>query len=232
MLQERLLRFLNFACIVPLFKSLDRNELEILFQTFDYHKVSKGAVIVNEDAKRESKFYIILSGRVKVITISEDGDEKIISFLEAGSFFGEMALLEQRPRSASVIAVKDCELYSLSSIAFFRMLELFPKVAIELLRDLSSRLRVVNEQIVNSAFMSTPEQIRNYLFNLSMQRGKRESDSRVVVADMPSQATIAHYLNCSRESVSREMTRLEKSKVIQRLQNKRMVILDEEVLQN
>lgn len=223
--------FLNFACLVPLFEGLDKEELEILFQTIDKRVFYKGESIVREDSRAENNFYLIYSGRVKVLTTNEDGEECIYTVLDARSFFGEMSLLDEQPRSASVVALAECQLYILSKIAFFRMLELFPLVSIALLRSMSTRLREVNQQITNSAFMTTPERIRNYLHNLASLRGVRNGSGSLVVNNMPKQSDIAQLLNCTRESVSREISRLVKNGIITKESQKRLVIHDEKILQ-
>ena len=231
MVPEKLNSFLDFACFVPLFEDMTLYELEIIFQTLDWTTVKKDTYIVQEDMLNEKLFYFIASGQVKVVATNEGGKEKIYSMLHVGNTFGEMSLLDSRPRSASVIALTDCEFYTLTSIAFFRLLELFPKISIALLRDFTGRLRDVNQQMVNTAFMLTTDRIRKYLLNLASLRGKRNRQGNLLINDIPSQTTISQLLGCSRETVSREMQILKDEKIIKRMKNKRLVILNEKALQ-
>ena len=86
---------------VPLFSRVGETDLENIAALLIERRYPKNSIIVEEGLTGDY-MYIIRTGRVKVTKASDDGREKIMDFLEAGAFFGEMALLDHAPRSASV----------------------------------------------------------------------------------------------------------------------------------
>lgn len=223
-------KFVNFACMISLFEDLSDLELKDIFHHLKAVEFKKGDTIVKQDSD-EQRFYILYSGRVKVLNQSDEGDEQIYSVLDHGDFFGEMALLEEKPRSATVMAMSNCQLYFLEKQEFFTLLERYSPMAIGLLKNLSSRLRSSNQQVSNFAFMSAPTKIANYLARLASQRGVKQDDGTMLVDNMPSQQDIGAIIGNSRETVSRMLTQMELAGRINRISRKKVIILDESMLQ-
>ncbi len=107
----------------------------------------KGEVVIKEgDIGRE--MFIIQSGSVDVV--KEEGENKLIlATLERGDFFGEMAILENEPRSASVIAREDTRLVVLNAGNFLIKIRKDPTFAFSVMQKMSSRIRLLNEKILN-----------------------------------------------------------------------------------
>ena len=97
--------------------------------------------MVVEEGLPGDYMYILRSGRVKVTKGSDDGREKIMDFFEAGAFFGEMALLDEAPRSASVRTLEPVTLLALSRRDFLKFLRRSPDLALSLIQELTRRLR-------------------------------------------------------------------------------------------
>ena len=108
--------------------------------------------------------YVIREGRAKVTKASEDGREKIMNFLEAGAFFGDMALLGDETRSASVKTLEDSVLLALSRRDFIDLLRQSPDLALSVIEELANRLRETNEQARSLSFQGVEEWTRNLLF--------------------------------------------------------------------
>jgi CRP/FNR family cyclic AMP-dependent transcriptional regulator len=223
-------KFVNFACMITLFEDLSDQELKDVFSNLKAAEFKKGDVIVQQDTE-EQRFYILYSGRVKVLNQREDGDEQIFTVLDHGDFFGEMALLEKKPRSATVQAMSSCQLLYLGREEFFVLLERYSPMAIGLLKNFSSRLRSSNQQVSNFAFMSAPNKIANYLARLASQRGVRQDDGSILVDGIPSQQDIGAIIGNSRETVSRMFTQMETAGMIKRLSRKKVILIDESMLQ-
>jgi len=130
------------------FRSLDEQNIEQLLEdkASDEKSYSQGSVILREGEIGESIF-MIGKGLVEAILWDEDGNETSLATLHRGEFFGEMALLEQRPRTATVIAKEDCTLLEINGQVFLGLLREHPIVGFEVLLTLSERLRYTNEQI-------------------------------------------------------------------------------------
>ena len=127
---------------VPLFAGLPPQDL----QPTRERSYPKGSVIVFEDDPGDALF-LVAAGQVKVVLIAEDGREVILSVLGEGSFFGEMAVIDEEPRSAHVIAMEDSSLLVLRREDFHARLRHSPEVAISLLKEISRRLRRADEKI-------------------------------------------------------------------------------------
>jgi CRP/FNR family cyclic AMP-dependent transcriptional regulator len=91
---------------VPLFSGLGESDLAAFADLTRERSYPKGSVIVFEDDPGDALF-LVAAGQVKVVLIAEDGREVILSVLGEGSFFGEMAVIDEEPRSAHVIAMDD-----------------------------------------------------------------------------------------------------------------------------
>jgi len=94
---------------VPLFSDLNEAELARFAEVTREREYPRNSVILFEDDPGDA-LYIVSSGQVKVVLIGEDGREVILSVLGDGDFFGEMSLIDDEPRSAHVIAMKDSHL--------------------------------------------------------------------------------------------------------------------------
>ena len=129
---------------VPLFAGLGESDLAAFAELTRERSYPKGSVIVFEDDPGDA-LYLVAAGQVKVVIIAEDGREVILSVLGEGSFFGEMAVIDDEPRSAHVIAMEDSSLLVLRREDFYSRLRSSPEVAISLLREISRRLRRADE---------------------------------------------------------------------------------------
>ncbi len=123
---------------VPLFEALSDADLSSFADFVRERSYPKGSVIVFEDDPGDA-LYVVASGQVKVVLVAEDGREVILSVLGPGSFFGEMAILDDEPRSAHVIAMEESNLLMLRREDFQARLRSMPEVAISLLREISRR---------------------------------------------------------------------------------------------
>ena len=136
----------DFLASVPLFGSLEASDRQRFGEVTRERTYPKGSVILFENDPGDS-LYIVRSGRVKVVLIGEDGREVILGVLGTGEHFGELSLIDQQPRSATVIAMEDASLLILHRDDFRRRVEASPAVAWALLAELSRRLRRADEQI-------------------------------------------------------------------------------------
>jgi len=123
---------------VPLFASLDKKTLKRLAEQGKRRSYAPGEVIVHEDAPA-SALYIIVSGRVRVDRGPTDGGEPL-TYLTPGDFFGELALIEDHPRSATVTAVDTTECVLYVAWEFTALLKENPSIAVPIMYALIERL--------------------------------------------------------------------------------------------
>ena len=188
----------DFLATVPLFNGLDRIELERFAEVTREKSYPKGSVILFEDDPGDSLF-VVRDGRVKVVLIGEDGREVILGVLGVGEYFGELSLIDDRPRSAHVIAMEDANLLVLRREDFRKRVESSPSVAWSLLTELSRRLRRADDKIGGLVLLDVPGRIARLLLDLA-----EESGTNAIEKSLTHQ-TIAQMIGASRETVSRAM---------------------------
>ncbi len=186
---------------VPLFAHLGPSDLQALTTLCRERQFSRGAVIVSQGEAGDAMF-LIAAGQVKVAVFAEDGREVILSVLAERGFFGEMALLDDEPRSAHVIAMADSTLLQLRREDFRARLKASPDLGVALLRELSHRLRRADETIASMALLDVNGRIAHLLLEMA-----REEDGTRITRKL-THATIAHMVGASRETVSRTMKAL------------------------
>ena len=188
----------EFLATVPLFKGLDPAELTRFAELLREKSYPKGSVILFEDDPGDALF-IVRSGRVKVVLVAEDGREVILGLLGPAEHFGELALIDDQPRSAHVIAMEESALLVLRREDFRRRVEQSPEVAWSLLTELSRRLRRADGKIGSLVLLDVPGRIARMLLDTADEGGSDLIDKPLT------HQTIAHVIGASRETVSRAM---------------------------
>jgi CRP-like cAMP-binding protein len=130
---------------LPIFTGLDAATAALVSRHVHRKTLRAGQVIFEQQSSGDD-LYVVESGEVQVTRLLENGMEDVIAILGVGEIFGEMAVLEQRPRSARVVAQSDVTLLSISRQTFDYLVEESPAVAVHLLQRISSRLRQRNDQ--------------------------------------------------------------------------------------
>ena len=125
---------------IPLFAHLDEEGLARIAEVARERPYPKNSVILFEDDPGDA-LYVVVSGRVKVVLIGEDGREVILSTMDKGDFFGEMSLIDDEPRSAHVIAMENSRLLVLRRDDFHRCLDTTPRISLTFIRSKNSPSR-------------------------------------------------------------------------------------------
>lgn len=192
---------------VPLFSSLQDKELEAIFRFSTTKKCPKDMLILLEKEDGDTLF-IILKGKVKVSNFSESGKEVIFSILSDGDFFGEMSLLDGKPRSASVTALEDSELRLIRRHDFFWVIEKYPRISFRLLEELTGRLRKADQRIESMAILDVTGRIAGVLLQLAEERGI-PSEQGILIQSRPIHQDLANMVGTTRETVTRVLKQLE-----------------------
>lgn len=192
---------------VSLFADLEPAALASLERAAELRDFPEGAIVVSQEDAGESLF-VLVRGRVKVVLYGESGREVILSiFKQPGDFFGEMALLDDEPRSATVIAAERSRLLVLSRAAFQEHIAAHPRTALRVLTELSRRLRRADEVIGNLALLDVYGRLAGKLRELAAAEGEEREDG-ILIRKRPTQAEIAAMIGTSRETVSRALSEL------------------------
>jgi CRP/FNR family cyclic AMP-dependent transcriptional regulator len=189
---------------IPLFSGVSPEDLASIASRLIERRYPKNATIVEEGLAGDY-MYVIRQGRVKVTKASEDGREKIMDFLERGAFFGEMSLLDQAPRSASVKTLEPSVLLALSRRDFLDLLRTSSDLALAVIQELTRRLREADVQASSISFLRVQERTRGLLER--MARPEPQFGGRRVTPVLTHQQ-IADMIGTSRETVTRAIKEL------------------------
>ncbi|SHL43383.1 Crp/Fnr family transcriptional regulator [Roseibium suaedae] len=165
-------------------------------------KIPAGTILF-ENGDPGNGCYAVLEGSLKVSILSVEGDEQLLAVLGPGDLVGELALLDGRPRSATVSALKEARLAFIDKAAFERFADENPAVYRHMLAIVSKRLRHSNDVLAARSFLPLPGRVAQTLLQLSETFGKTLDDGRVLIHYKLSQADIANMSGAARENVSR-----------------------------
>jgi CRP/FNR family transcriptional regulator, cyclic AMP receptor protein len=183
---------------VPLFSQLRDSDLELLARLLvprDYPR--NGVVRFGHDPC--DTFCVVIAGQVKVMLISEDGREVVLSIHGAGDFFGEMTLLDDEPYAASVIAMEDSKLLALRRDEFRRCINDLPGMSFGLLRAMAGRLLEADHKIGGLMLLDVTGRVAHFL----LEQAQRGDGDRV--EQLPTHEVVAQMVGSTRETVSRTL---------------------------
>jgi CRP-like cAMP-binding protein len=169
-------------------------------------------------------FYVIANGKVKITLTSPDGKELILRRLGPGDFHGELALLDDEPRSADAIATEPSVLLVLQRDAFRQFLAEHPTVAAKLLSTVSNYLRRNAELIQDATFLDVPARLARILLELAGGTDGALPPAGAVIPDRLKQSELASLVGATRESINKWLGAFERQGLI-RYEKGQIIIL-------
>lgn len=186
---------------VSLFSTLDPDGLRALAAAARRRGFRSGEVIFHRDDPGQV-LYVIREGKVKICINSPDGHEVVLAVFGPGDYFGELALLDGQPRSASAVAIDLVEVYALQRSDFINIVIHHPRIAIQVMNVLSQRLRQTDAMIEDLLFLDVHGRVAKKLLDLADLHGIRTPEG--VRIDMKlTQSDLAALVGASRESVNK-----------------------------
>jgi CRP/FNR family cyclic AMP-dependent transcriptional regulator len=183
---------------VELFQGLSAAELEALVTSSSSRSFPKNTVVIHENDPADSLF-IIETGRVKVYCSDKNGKEFIMNTQSEGDYFGELALLDDSSRSASVRTVEKSSFCIIYKDDFTQVLQDHPNIALKLIGNLAARVRKLTADVKSLALQDVYGRVANVLMDLAEERG----DGTLLIPEKLSQQDIADRVGASREMVAR-----------------------------
>jgi CRP-like cAMP-binding protein len=211
----------------PLFAHLDDEAAEALSAAMVENRLARSEVLFREGDKGD-RLYVVTEGKIKMGRRSSDGRENLLAILGPGQMFGELSLFDPGPRSATVTAVTDCTMHSLSHDELLPWLDGRPEVARGLLAQLAGRLRRANDVVADLVFSDVPGRVAKALLDLSSRFGRVADDGVHVRHDL-TQEELAQLVGASRETVNKALADFA-SRGWLRLEARSVVLLDVERL--
>jgi CRP/FNR family cyclic AMP-dependent transcriptional regulator len=188
---------------VPIFAMLPEEQLRMLTMVVTRKSAPRSTTIMAGGDPTDS-LYIVLSGRLKVMMSDAEGKEVILSILGPGEFFGEMGLIDDEPRSATVVTIEPCELLSIAKRDFKKSLSENFDMSMAVMRGLVRRLREADRKIGSLALLDVYGRVARLLLDMA----ENVDGEKVVTKRLPKQ-DIAKMIGASREMVSRVMKDLQ-----------------------
>lgn len=208
---------------IALLANLSDAEREGVANAMQVRAFKRNEVVVHK-GQPSSELYFLLSGRLKVIDYAVDGREIGFIFIDAGSHFGELALIDGKPRSASIVATEVSKVAILPSTAARQLMYAVPSVSEKLLKQLASIIRENNEHIVMLGNGSAHSRIC-----ILLRKYAKKQNGIILIERLPTQNEIAIMANTTRETVSRTLNQLIERGYITK-SGKRLIILSMDAL--
>jgi CRP-like cAMP-binding protein len=194
---------------VPLFSLLTAEQAQTIADSVRKQRFKRGEILVEQGHKTDA-MYILLNGRVRVLTSDQRGREVILAVLQAGDYVGEMSLIDNEPHSATVRAEVQTDTLVLARADFARCLPDGSSLSYAIMRGLVKRLRHADRQIQSLALLDVYDRVAQSLLEMSEWR-----EGLRVIALRVNRQDLAKIVGASREMVSRVMKDLEERGAIQ-----------------
>lgn len=222
----------HMACAarVPIFSSLGTEELKQIASLIVQKSYKKNELII-EEGSTPHNFMIVNKGKIKVYGYSQDGKEQIMYILTPGDFFGERNLLHNRQADYNAQAMEDTVVCMIQREKFQELLFKFPGISIKIMDVLCGRLEKMESMFKKISPKDVDSRVNMVLLELSHKFGRRHEKGILVELPM-NREELANYIGVARETVSRKISSLKDEGIIEILGNKKILILNEEALEN
>lgn len=192
-----------------LFKELDESELQHVAALVTHKTVLKNTLVISE-GDMSTSMYLIKKGKVNVLVANEEGKEMLLSTLLEGDHFGELALLDESPRSANVMTLEKCEFMILHRADFYELLQQHSSIAIRIIKYLCQRVRFITNIAQGLALLDVYGRLVKLLNSLA----EPGPDGRLAINIPLTHKDIALRVGSSREMISRIFGELERGQYL------------------
>jgi CRP-like cAMP-binding protein len=205
---------------VQMFARLPAAQREAIAVSAEPRLARRGEVIVQQGEVADV-LYVVATGTLLVHRASRSGERRALNVIEGPGAFGEIALLDQRPRSATVEALEPCELFAVSREAFLGLLARDPRLVDGVLRELGRMVRRLSDQLADDSLLDLPTRVAKTLLRLVGAQSDRAAQPVVAL----SQTKLAELAGGSRQSVNAALSTLSSRGLI-RLSGRKIVVVD------
>lgn len=202
---------------IPLLRLLDTTARQSLEQRCRWQRYQAHDEIIGRESESRDVFFII-TGRVRVVNHSLSGREIAFHEMDSGSYFGQLAAIDQQPRSATVLALSNALLASVSPDTFINLLRDHPDMAIEVLRELTQFVRVSTDRIMELSTLGAHNRVHSEILRQGRARVP-DGENIARISPIPVHADIASRVSTTRETVARVLSDLAKQGLVHREKN-------------
>ncbi len=198
---------------VEILQTLPEREREQLANRLRWKQYGAGEQIISH-LDRSTDVFLVLQGKVRVVIYSLAGREVTFRDIKAGQYFGELAAIDGLPRTASIVALSNSVIASMSADMFWEILRAYPDTAARLVKNLASSVRALTERVFEFSALAVNNRIHAELLRLAQDHMTGENEA--VIDPIPTHAEIASRISTRREAVTRELNQLFRDGVVQR----------------
>ncbi|MEQ8229737.1 MAG: Crp/Fnr family transcriptional regulator [Rhodospirillales bacterium] len=213
---------------IDLLEDLNETEIERLEQACSWKSYAAQEQIIDRQSETQDVFFVA-SGTARVVIYSLSGREITLDDVNAGGHFGDLAAIDGEPRSASVMAMKDTVIASLSQERFHQLLSEHFEVTLRLMRALTRIVRTSTDRIMDLSTLAANNRVQADLLRLA--RNSMVGENRAELVPIPVHGDIASRVSTTRETVARVLSDLSRQGVVER-QKDRLVIEDVDRLED
>jgi len=212
-----------------LFGAADDAAIETLVRVLRVRRFRRGETIFHQGDPGDALF-VVDRGSVKVVLPSDEGAEPaIVAILGPGEFFGELALLDGAPHSATIVAVEATETLVLHRDAFLSLVDSDAGLRRALLASLAAEIRRLTGHVEDLHFLDLPGRLASRILRLAESAGTRAADGSVRISWPYTQSELAGMIGGSRQSVNRLLADLTDQGLV-RLERDHLIVVDAERL--
>jgi CRP-like cAMP-binding protein len=196
---------------IELLDGLTPETLDALARQCVWRNYEAGKRIISRNAA-DRDVYLLVSGRVRITTYSQGGRQVTFRDIAAGEIFGEVAALDDKPRTADVIALEPALIASMAPTAFRKLLADEPRLGERMMARLASLVRALSERVVDLSTLGVQNRIHAEILRLARESGVARNSARIEPG--PKHADIASQVSTYREQVTRELSALVKAGIV------------------
>jgi CRP-like cAMP-binding protein len=212
---------------IKLLEGLGDEEKRNLEKCCRWRRYDAGEQILDKDSS-DRDIYFVAEGSLQVVNYSMTGREIALARLSAGNFFGELSAIDNRPRSASVVALEKCLLGSLSPQLFIDQIVGHPELAVRVLHQLAGIVRSCDERIMDLSTLGAVDRVYRQLLSLA-EESPVDPGSWLIRA-LPTHKAIAAMASTTRETVARSISQLARGGIVER-KGRILYLRDRELLE-
>jgi CRP/FNR family cyclic AMP-dependent transcriptional regulator len=212
---------------VPFFANLSQGEAQKLAERLVIRHFSPGQIIFHH-GDPGGLLYIIMGGKVKITHSTPEGNEALLAILGENDFFGELALLDDSPRSATAEALQNTETLTLHRDEFINFIHNNPQFSLHVLQTLARNIRRLNSQLSDVFFLDLPARLARTLLNLAEQHGRVTPEGIVIDLSL-TQTDLAEMTGATRVSINKAIGRFRREGWVQ-TKGRKFTILNQEAL--
>lgn len=199
---------------ITVLASLSPGERRDFEKSCRWRRFAAGEQIIDQASPRRD-VYFLASGRVRVVNFTLQGREVAIEDLEEGSYFGELAALDGRPRSSSVVALTDSDIAKMAPERFLKVIKMYPEVALRIMINLAGMVRISTERIVDLSTLGANNRVHGELLRRAQVDGL-EANGGILLKPVPVHSDMASRASTTRETVARVLSDLARQGILKR----------------